>query len=99
MVKLLMSWDIRTGHESEYFEFILQEFRPGLLKLGLRPTDAWYTTYGADPQILEGAVVEDLETANRVMVSADWRRLKGKLLTLVTNYEQKVVPANGRFQF
>jgi hypothetical protein len=98
MVKLLMSWDIRSGQEGEYFEFILQEFRPGLKKLGVRPTDAWYTTYGDDPQILEGAVVQDLETVNRIMVSDDWRRLKRKLLTLVTNYQQKVVAANGRFQ-
>ncbi len=35
MVKLLMSWDIHAGNEAEYFQFVIQEFVPGLLKLGL----------------------------------------------------------------
>jgi hypothetical protein len=98
MVKLLMSWDIRSGQEGEYFEFIVQEFGPGLAKLGVKPSDAWYTTYGDDPQILTGGVAEDLETVNRVLGSVEWRRLKRKLLTFVNNYQQKVIPASGRFQ-
>lgn len=98
MVKLLMSWDIRSGHEGEYFEFIVQEFGPGLFKLGVKPTDAWYTTFGDDPQILTGAVADTLETMNQVLGSNEWRQLKQKLLTFVTNYEQKVIRANGRFQ-
>jgi hypothetical protein len=98
MVKLIMSWDIRSGHEGEYFEFTVQEFGPGLLKLGVRITDAWYTTYGDDRMILTGGVADDLEAMTRVLHSEEWRSLKRKLLTLVTNYEQKVVRATGRFQ-
>ena len=98
MVKLLMSWDIRSGHEGEYFEFVVQEFGPGLLKLGVRITDAWYTTFGDDPQILTGGVADDLDAMNSVLQSDEWRQLKRKLLTFVTNFEQKVIPATGRFQ-
>jgi hypothetical protein len=94
----MMSWDIRSGQEGEYFEFVVQEFGPGLLKLGVRPTDAWYTTYGDDPQILTGGVAEDLETMTRILGSEEWHELKSKLLTFVTNFEQKVVHATGRFQ-
>ncbi len=54
MVKLLMSWNIRPRYEDEYFEFIVREFGPGLVALGIRPTDAWYTYYGDYPQILTG---------------------------------------------
>ena len=49
MVKLLMNWDIKTGHEQSYFEFVMQEFAPGLMRLGLQPTEAWYTVYGQRP--------------------------------------------------
>jgi hypothetical protein len=98
MVKLLMSWDIRSGQEGEYFEFIVQEFVPGLLKLGVKPTDGWLTRYGDDPQILMGGVADDLETMNRVLHSDGWRQLSRKLLTFVTNYQQKVIRASGRFQ-
>ena len=61
MFKLLMSWNIRPGREDEYFEFVVQEFGPTLMKLGVRPTDAWYTQYGDSPQILQGGIVEELE--------------------------------------
>jgi hypothetical protein len=98
MFKLLMSWDIRPGQESDYFAFVVQEFGPGLLKMGVRPTDAWYTAFGDEPQILTGGVTQDLETMRKILGSDDWRKLKDKLLTFVTNYGQKVIRASGGFQ-
>jgi len=98
MFKLLMTWNIRPGQEEEYFEFYVREFGPGLVKLGVRPTDAWYTQYGDRPQILTGGVAEDLEGLQRTLASDEWRKLKEKLLIHVTDYSQKVVRASGGFQ-
>jgi hypothetical protein len=98
MIKLLMSWNIKSGREQPYFEFVVREFAPGLMKLGLQPTEAWYTVYGEGPQILTGAVAEDLETMNRILSGDDWHQLRDKLLDFVANFGQKVVQANGRFQ-
>jgi hypothetical protein len=98
MFKLLMSWNIRSGHEDEYFEFIVREFGPGLIALGVRPTDSWYTQYGDRPQILTGGIVEDLESLQRALASDEWRVLKRKLLTYVTDYSQKIIRASGGFQ-
>ena len=98
MYKLLMSWNIRPGREDEYFEFVVQEFGPMLIKLGVRPTDAWYTQYGEDPQILKGGVAEELESLQRALSSDEWRKTKKKLLTYVTDYSQKIIRANGGFQ-
>lgn len=98
MMKLLMSWDMKPGKESSYFEFILKEFLPGITKLGIQPTEAWYTVFGDGPQMLTGGVTEDLETMIKVLESEEWHKLKEKLLTFVTNYNHKVVPATGRFQ-
>jgi hypothetical protein len=98
MFKLMMTWNIRPGREDEYFEFTMREFGPGLVKLGVRPTDAWYTQYGDRPQILTGGIVDDIENLQRILSSDEWRKLKGKLLTYVTNYNQKVVHASGGFQ-
>lgn len=98
MMKLLMNWDIKTGREQAYFEFIVREFAPGLMRLGLQPTEAWYTVYGEGPQILTGGVTSDLETMNRILASEDWNALRNKLLTFVSNFSSKVVPANGSFQ-
>jgi hypothetical protein len=98
MVKLLMSWDIKPGAESDYFEFVVREFAPGIMKLGIQPTEAWYTVYGDGPQILTGAIAEDLPTLKSILVSDDWRQLKNKLFDYVTNFDSKIVRATGRFQ-
>ncbi len=98
MYKLLMSWDIKAGREQPYFEFVVQDFAPGLMRLGLQPTEAWYTVYGKGPQILTGAVTEDLETMRAILAGEEWRQLCERLQTYVTNFHQKVVEATGRFQ-
>jgi hypothetical protein len=93
-----MSWNIRPGQEEDYFEFVVRELGPGLIKLGVRPTDAWYTQYGDKPQILQGGIVEELESLQRALASEEWRRIKKELLTYVTDYRQKIIHASGGFQ-
>ncbi len=98
MYKLLMSWDLKAGREQAYFEFVVQEFAPGLMKLGLQPTEAWYTVYGKSPQILTGAVTKELATMREILAGDEWRQLRERLLTYVANFEQKVVEDRSRFQ-
>lgn len=97
MMKLLMSWDIKTGREQPYFEFIVREFAPKMMRLGLQPTEAWYTVYGQGPQILTGGVANEgaMET---ILESDEWGALRKQLLNYVSNYSQKVVRASGSFQ-
>jgi hypothetical protein len=98
MVKLLMSWDIKAGQEAAYFEFIVKEWAPGVMELGLKPTEAWYTVFGDGPQILTGGITEDLETMREILESEEWHNLQEKLFAFVTNFQQKIIPATGRFQ-
>lgn len=98
MIKLLTSWDIKPGQESDYFEFTVREFAPGVMRLGLRPSEAWYTVYGDDPQILMGFVTDDLETMLKIIESPDWQELYEKLQEYITGYRQKIVNATSRFQ-
>ena len=98
MIKLLMSWDIKPGQENEYFEFVVREFAPGMMRLGLRPTEAWYTVHGEGPQILTGAVTDDLETMTSIIKSSEWTDLREKLAEYTTDFRQTVVRATSRFQ-
>jgi hypothetical protein len=98
MVKLLMSWDIKPGSETEYFEFIVREFAPGMMRLGMQPTEAWYTLYGSGPQILQGSIADDLASMRAILSSADWQDLQTKLFDYVINFDYKIVPATSRFQ-
>jgi hypothetical protein len=98
MIKLLMTWDIKSGHESEYLEFIMREFGPAMVALGLQPTDAWYTVYGNGPQVLAGAVAETLQKVEEILQSEEWGKLEGKLFEHVDHYRRRVVEAAGGFQ-
>jgi hypothetical protein len=98
MIKLLMSWDIKPGLEASYFDFIVNEFMPNLLKLGIQPTEAWYTVYGSGPQILTGGVAKDLEAMNSILDSEEWHELQSRLRAYITNFEYRIVPDTGRFQ-
>jgi hypothetical protein len=98
MVKLLMSWDIQPGQESEYFEFVVREYAPGIMRLGIQPTEAWYTVYGNGPQILTGGIADDLKTLKEILAGDEWQELHTELLNYVINFRQKIVAATGRFQ-
>ena len=98
MVKLLMSWDIKEGRDAEYFEFVVREWVPGITRLGLQPTEAWYTVFGDQPQVLTGGVAEDLDSIQDILESTEWEELQASLQEFVMNYQQKVVPNNGSIQ-
>ena len=98
MVKLLMSWNIKPGAENDYFEFIVREFAPGLMKLGVQPTEVWYTVVGEGPQILTGGVAEDIDTMTAILANEEWDDLRGKLFEFVTDFQYKIVRATSKFQ-
>jgi hypothetical protein len=99
-VKLLMNWDIKPGRDQEYFEFVVREWVPGITKLGLQATGAWYTVYSRAkaPQIMTEGIAKDIETMRGILDSTEWQELYEKLQDYVANYEQKIVHTTGGFQ-
>ena len=98
-VKLVMTWDIASEREQEYFEFVIGEFVPGVQRLGFEPVEAWATLYGDYPQIQIGMLAPDLPNAQRILNSDGWEQLREKLFGFVKNFSYKVVPARNGFQF
>ncbi|MCC6457598.1 MAG: hypothetical protein IT328_21760 [Caldilineaceae bacterium] len=96
MIRLLMQWDIKMGREQDFSEFVVREFAPRLMQLGIEPNEVLYTMYGEGPQMLTIGAVESAEKLQDILQSAGWRKLHDKLLGFVTNYSQKVVADNGR---
>jgi len=96
--KLLMTWDIRSGKESEYFEYVVQEFVPKLNRLGIQPTEAWYTVWGNAPQILTGCVADERATIDELVEGDEWKGLMERLQSYVVNFTFKIVPTAGHFQ-
>jgi len=97
-VKLLMTWDIRSGREEDYFEFHIRKFLPTLDKLGVKLSEAWLTVYGEQPRMMAEANLASFKQAQRMLVSTDWEDLGIELDDLVQNFEYKVVQAGTGFQ-
>ncbi|MEA3345603.1 MAG: hypothetical protein U9Q78_05075 [Chloroflexota bacterium] len=98
MIKLLMGWDIRPNREEECFDFVMKEFTPTIMQLGLQPTEAWYTMSGSGPQILVGGVTEDLDMMIEILESPEWEDLYRQLQNYVYHYRHRVVKATGQLQ-
>jgi hypothetical protein len=96
MVRLLLKWDIKPGREQPYFEFVMREFAPGLMQLGIEPAEVWYTIYGDGPQMLTIGEISNTERLQQILDGSSWQKLRGKLLLYVINYSQQVVPDNNR---
>ncbi|MFZ1399144.1 MAG: hypothetical protein WAS33_19715 [Candidatus Promineifilaceae bacterium] len=96
--KLLMRWDVRPETESEYFEFLVHEFIPGLNKLGIEDIQVWYTQYGDCEQKLASGIASTTEKMQTALANPSWSHLNDKLQTFVENFSQKVISATGGFQ-
>jgi hypothetical protein len=93
-----MTWDILPGKEQEYFEFVVRDFIPGMQRLGLEVSDAWYTLYGNQPQIMAAAQMESMNALNGVLESGDWKDLIGQLMDYVKDFAYKIVSGRAGFQ-
>lgn len=98
-IKVLMTWDIASEQDQEYFEFMIGEFVPGVQKLGLQPSEAWVTIYGEYPQIQVALLSENAPQARAALGSTEWGALQDRLFSYIKNYSCKVVAARGGFQF
>ncbi len=101
-VKLLMNWDLKPGLDQEYFDFIMREWVPGINRLGLEATGAWYTIYSRNkntPQMMTEVISDSLDDMREILDSSEWKQLHERLLEFVQNYQHKVVYVTGGFQF
>lgn len=98
-VKLLLSYNIRAGNENAYRRFVTEELLPKAQELGLMPTDAWHTAYGAYPMRLIGFVADDLDSARSAIASDEWKRLIRRLEGYTRDLSQRLVRFRGGFQW
>ncbi len=98
MVKLIMTWSIRQGKETEYVEFLTHDFVRLVMSVGFHPLDAWYSVWGHGPQVIAGGVAKDLPTMEQALESPQWRTLRERLEQYVVDLNIKVVEASRGFQ-
>lgn len=84
--------------ETEYFEFLVHEFIPGLTKLGIADIQVWLTVYGEGEQKLTSGVTRTTEQMNEILKTDEWELLINQLQGYVDHFNQKVIAATGGFQ-
>lgn len=98
MIKLIMTWNLRDGKETEYLEFLNHDFVHLFEAMGIQPTDAWYQVWGHSPQVLAGGTTADLESMEKALASDEWKQFEDKLRHFIVDYKVKVVEGTGGFQ-
>ena len=98
MFRLIMTWNVRQGKETEYLEFITHDFVRLIMGMGFHPLDAWYTVWGEGPQVIASGVTKELKTVEEALQSEEWNKLRDALAEFVVDFRYKVVEASGGFQ-
>ncbi len=91
--QMILTWDIRPGREQEYSEFINNRLAPGLVEIGLPPSDVFYTAYGKAPQIMVILDVPNQETLKKAVGTKRFANLKQDLMELIDNYDERLIEA------
>ena len=97
-VKLILRWDVQSGSETEYSEFIVSDFIPRVNRLGIGDVQFWYTSFGECPQIQVELVAESKEQMHHIIRSEEWGALQERLADMVDNLSQKMIRATGSIQ-
>ena len=97
-VKLLMTWDILPGREQDYFEFVVRDFIPDIQRMGMEASDAWFTMYGNQPQILAAVQMSNMSSLQNTLNSNAWKELIQRLQDYVEHLDYKIVQARSGFQ-
>lgn len=98
MVKLIMTLDVRDGRESQFLEFVNNEFARSLAAMTIQPTEAWYAIWGEGPQAMLCGIAEDVSAMERAFTSDDWRAMKEKIAGFADTFSYKVVEKTDGFQ-
>lgn len=98
-VKLLLAYNIKSNREAEYYRYVLGEFLPSLQNLDLIMVEGWHTAYGNYPMRLIALRAENEAKVRAIMQTDEWKTGKERLLKMVRDYEERIVPARKVFQF
>lgn len=92
-----VTWDIRSGKEQEYVEWMVDVYVPFWRKQpGLLAIRGFYTLVGSGPSLVGEFDFESLELLCAVLASDGYQQIRSKLETLVTGYESKILLPTGR---
>lgn len=90
-VKLMHYWTVIPSENHAYADFIINEFIPGINRLGMQTVAGWSVIVGSYSEVILEAVSEDLDQMEAGLKSIEYRHLKSGLLNFIKNYKTKIL--------
>ena len=90
-VKLNHYWTIASMHKREYEKFVINEFVPGVNRLGMHTVAGWSVMIGAYSEIIVETVANDLDLLETALRDPGFQQLKASLLNYIRKYKTKVL--------
>ncbi|NOK63597.1 MAG: hypothetical protein GFH27_549297n63 [Chloroflexi bacterium AL-W] len=91
--KLVFTWNFPDGKERECLEFLIGQFCPELLRLGVQTDDAWYTQLGNGPQMTLVTRMDNTDAAQAFVSSSDFQELYGQLFDYAEDLNYRIAEA------
>ena len=90
-VKLNHYWTIGSIRKNDYEKFIINDFVPGVNRLGVHTVAGWSVMVGAYSEIIIETVAADLDLLENALRNPGYQQLKSSLLNYIRKYKTKVL--------
>lgn len=90
-VKLNHYWTIGSIRKNEYEKFIINDFVPGVNRLGVHTVAGWSVMVGAYSEIIIETVAADLDLLENALRNPGYQQLMSSLLKYIRKYKTKVL--------
>lgn len=94
-IKFVEYWDLRKNVEKKYSKFLVDEWIPGMNKLGITILAIWHMVVGSGPEYISEGVVDDLAQFQKALGDPQHGKLNSKLLHWVSAYKSRVMVPTG----
>lgn len=90
-VKLNHYWTIGSIRKNDYEKFIINDFVPGVNRLGVHTVAGWSVMVGAYSEIIIETVAADLDLLENALRNPGYQQLMSSLLKYIRKYKTKVL--------
>lgn len=94
-VKFIEYWNLQPHVEEEYIEYLMNEWIPGMNKLGVTILAGWNMLVGTGPHFIAESVADDLQQIEKALRDELHSQLNEGLLQFVESYKSRVTVPTG----
>jgi hypothetical protein len=90
MYLFVQSWDIIRGKETEYTDFVLRRYLPGMREIGLDVDGGFHVVVGAGPNISVVTASPDFQNLQAALDTDYFLILTGEFQEFLANYSSRI---------